>query len=64
MMTWGTVMSNNSSTAAGGGIGLGGLLAVLLSWTVNHSVLWCILHFLCGWFYVGWYLIVHSGAFK
>lgn len=38
--------------AAGGGITLGSLLAVLLSWIANHSILWCILHFFCSWFYV------------
>lgn len=51
-------------TVTRGGIGLGGLLAVLLSWVVNHSVLWCILHFICGWFYVIYWLIEHSSKFQ
>jgi hypothetical protein len=37
----------------------GGLLAVILSWTVNHSIAWCILHFFCGWFYVIYYALTH-----
>jgi hypothetical protein len=30
----------------------GGCLAMILSWSVNHSVLWCIVHAPCSWFYV------------
>ncbi len=41
------------------GITLGGLLAVMLSWAVNHSILWAILHFFCSWFYVIYYLIAY-----
>jgi hypothetical protein len=51
-------MSNKSSAA--GGISLGGLLAVILSWSVNHSILWCILHFFCSWFYVIYYAITFA----
>jgi p-aminobenzoyl-glutamate transporter AbgT len=36
----------------GSGIGLGTILAVLLSWSVNHSILWVIIHGIFGWFYV------------
>jgi hypothetical protein len=39
---------------------LGGLFAVILSWTVNHSVFWVILHFFFGWFYVIYYYLVHQ----
>ncbi|MHC5309496.1 hypothetical protein ACYSNM_05390 [Myroides sp. LJL116] len=41
----------------GGGITIGSLLAVYLSWQRNHSVLWAILHFFFGWFYVIYYLL-------
>ncbi len=40
-----------------GGIGLGSILAVLASWSVNHSIGWAILHFFFNWFYVIYYLI-------
>jgi p-aminobenzoyl-glutamate transporter AbgT len=50
-----------SKSSASGGIGLGGLLAVILSWTVNHSIVWAILHFFCSWFYVIYWALEYSG---
>jgi len=44
--------SRESSCTASGGIGIGAVLAVVLSWIANHSVGWAILHFFCGWLYV------------
>lgn len=52
--------------------GLGGIVAVVLSWIANHSVGWAILHFFCSWLYViywvlvktelyGWLLSVYKG---
>jgi hypothetical protein len=40
------------------GLGLGGAIAVAISWSVNKSILWCILHGIFGWFYVIYYAIV------
>lgn len=40
------------SNSTGGGIGIGTVIAIILSWTVNHSILWCILHGILGWIYV------------
>ncbi len=57
-------MSNSSSSAVGGGISLGSLLAVILSWTVNHSVLWCIVHFFCTWVYVIYWCLVYASTIK
>lgn len=34
------------------GIGIGTVLAVIISWGLNHSILWAILHGIFGWFYV------------
>lgn len=34
------------------GCGIGNILAVIISWTTNHSILWAILHGIFGWFYV------------
>jgi len=39
---------------------LGGILAIVLSWIVNKSVLWCILHFFCSWVYVIYWLIIKT----
>lgn len=37
------------------GIGLGAALAVTISWSANHSILWAILHGIFSWFYVIYY---------
>lgn len=31
---------------------LGVILAVIISWTLNHSIGWAIFHGFLGWFYV------------
>ena len=41
-----------------GSIGCG--VACALSWITNHSIGWAITHFLCGWLYVIWNLIVYG----
>jgi hypothetical protein len=38
-----------------GGIGLGTLIAVIISWTTNHSIIWAIIHGFFSWFYVIYY---------
>ena len=43
----------------GGGVGLGGILAVVLSWSTNHSILWAIIHFIFGWLYVIYWAVKH-----
>ncbi len=45
-----------ASSSTAGGIGLGSVLAVVLSWTVNKSVCWAIVHAMCSWFYVIYHL--------
>ena len=44
------------SRGANAGIGLGGILAVVLSWITWHSIGWAIIHFWFGWFYVIYWL--------
>lgn len=41
----------------GSGFTLGSLLAVLCSWTANHSILWAVVHFFMSWIYVGYWFI-------
>lgn len=53
-------MSEEKTTTASGGIGIGTIIAIILSWTVNHSVFWCVVHALCSWFYVFYWLIAHG----
>ncbi len=40
------------------GVGLGTIIAVVISWSRNKSILWAILHGIFGWFYVIYALIV------
>lgn len=44
-------MNNNVSVS----FGLGNVIAAVISWTVNKSILWAILHGIFGWFYVIYY---------
>jgi hypothetical protein len=37
--------------------GIGTALAVVISWSVNQSILWAMLHGFFGWFYVLYYAI-------
>lgn len=39
------------------GIGLGTLIAVIISWTVNKSILWAIVHGFFGWLYIIYYAL-------
>jgi hypothetical protein len=42
----------------GPGIGLGTIIAVVISWSRNKSVLWAIIHGILGWLYVIYALLV------
>lgn len=37
---------------ASAGIGFGSALAIAISYTTNHSILWAILHGIFSWFFV------------
>jgi hypothetical protein len=39
------------------GIGFGTALAIAISWSVNKSILWAIVHGILSWFYVIYYAI-------
>lgn len=39
-----------------GGITMGCALAIVISYTKWHSVLWAVLHGVCGWLYVIYFL--------
>jgi hypothetical protein len=49
----GDYMSDSQSA----GIGFGCALAIAISWSVNHSILWAILHGVFSWFYVLYYAV-------
>ena len=39
------------------GISMGSALAIAISWSINKSVLWAILHGIFSWFYVIYFAI-------
>ncbi|MEP6711638.1 MAG: hypothetical protein ABJA37_04435 [Ferruginibacter sp.] len=40
------------------GIGLGTIIAVVISWSRNKSILWAIIHGILGWLYVIYAILV------
>ena len=42
----------------GPGVGLGTVIAVVISWSRNKSILWAIIHGILGWLYVIYAIIV------
>lgn len=48
---------NKDSGGCGCTIGFGNAVAIVISWSVNKSVLWVILHGVFGWFYVIYYVL-------
>lgn len=42
-----------------GGVSLGAVIAVAMSWSVNHSIGWAIFHACCSWGYVIYYCVEH-----
>lgn len=55
-------MPNSNSRSSQTGCGcttIGTVLAVVLSYSLNHSIPWAIIHGLLSWFYVIYYAVVH-----
>jgi hypothetical protein len=50
-------MENRGGSAGIGFWGFGSMLAIAISWSVNHSILWMILHGIFSWLYVIYYAI-------
>ncbi|MBW2981967.1 hypothetical protein KY343_03750 [Candidatus Woesearchaeota archaeon] len=48
---------SKGETAASAGIGMGSALAMILSWHINKSILYAILHGVLSWIYVIYYYI-------
>ncbi len=56
-------MREKAEGAARAGIGLGSAIAVAVSWSLNKSILWAIIHGVFGWFYVIYYMLTRPGGF-
>jgi hypothetical protein len=39
------------------GISFGSALAITISWSKRHSILWAMIHGVCSWFYVLYYAV-------
>ena len=48
---------DKTKTIYNNGCGLGSIIAVVLSYSINKSILWAILHGIFGWFYVIYFAI-------
>ncbi len=48
-------MENRGGSTGVGCWGFGSMLAITISWSVNHSILWMILHGILSWLYVIYY---------
>ena len=46
-----------SVQVAKAGVSFGSALAIAISWSVHHSILWAIVHGFLSWFYVIWYAL-------
>jgi hypothetical protein len=42
------------------GITFGTALSIAISWSVNHSIFWAIVHGIFSWLYVVYYWLVYS----
>jgi hypothetical protein len=42
------------------GVGFGSALAIAISYTANHSILWAIIHGILGWLYVIYFALFRS----
>lgn len=48
-------MSESNNDSVSKGISFGCALAIAISYTVNKSIGWAIVHGVCSWFYVLYY---------
>ncbi|MEQ1641124.1 MAG: hypothetical protein ABL881_09975 [Novosphingobium sp.] len=55
-------MNDHRGTAAKAGISLGSAIAVTISWSINKSIVWAILHGVFSWFYVLYYAFTRPGG--
>ena len=53
-------MGDSRSGAAKVGIFFGSALAITISWSVNHSIFWAIVHGVLSWIYVIYYVLTRD----
>jgi hypothetical protein len=52
--------SQATTTVVSNGVGLGSVIAVVLSWDRNRSILWAILHGIFSWLYVIYFALTRK----
>lgn len=50
-------MNESAKSSASSGISFGVALAIAISWSQWHSILWAIIHGIFGWLYVIYYAL-------
>jgi len=50
---------DDAAAVVGYGLSFGSTLAIVMSYDVNHSLLWAILHGMLSWGYVGYRVVMH-----
>jgi hypothetical protein len=55
-------VSEVRNQAARAGIGLGSAIAVAISWSLNKSIIWAVIHGFFGWLYVIYYALTRPGG--
>ncbi|HWP82476.1 MAG TPA: hypothetical protein VNN76_07465 [Bacteroidota bacterium] len=50
-------MTNVKTEVVRSGISFGTALAIVISWSINQSILWAIIHGILSWLYVIYYAI-------
>lgn len=53
-----TFVMSKTKEAARAGITMGSALAITISWSLNHSILWAIVHGFFSWLYVIYFALV------
>jgi len=51
---------SSASGATSTGISLGSAIAVTVSWSLHHSLIWAIIHGVFGWIYVIYYALTRK----
>ncbi|TQR29036.1 hypothetical protein C7Y47_19200 [Lysinibacillus sphaericus] len=52
------VRKMENKTVIKSGISFGSVLAITISWSVNHSIIWAIIHGCLSWLYVIYYALI------
>ncbi|MBI3111549.1 MAG: hypothetical protein HYZ01_08260 [Ignavibacteriales bacterium] len=47
----------NKTEVVKNGVGFGTALAIVISWSQHHSILWAIIHGVFSWLYVVYYAV-------